>query len=120
MGLLKGELWTSDGRCIRKGEPMAQLIIKQDDGNIVEISDIDDKTVHLALDLALREKQYLTAGEVAGILRYKNVRSIYNLVYKRAIPFKKIGHNVRFIRTEIDNWIDCNTAQLADIRNARV
>ena len=45
----------------------------------------------------------LTVEEVALMLRYK-VRTIYNMVSQRRIPFRKAGRQLRFDLREIEAW----------------
>lgn len=47
--------------------------------------------------------QYLTVPEVAALLRCQP-STIYQLVHKRRIPFRKAGRQVLFEVTEIDEW----------------
>lgn len=47
--------------------------------------------------------QYLTLGEVAVMLRCKT-STIYQLVHKRQIPFRKRGRQLLFEAREIDEW----------------
>lgn len=48
-------------------------------------------------------KCFLTVEEVALILRCK-VRTIYNMVSQRRIPFRKAGRLLLFDAQEIDRW----------------
>jgi len=45
----------------------------------------------------------LTVEEVALLLRCK-VRTIYNMVSQRRIPFRKAGRQLRFDLREIEAW----------------
>lgn len=47
--------------------------------------------------------RFLTVAEVAELLHLKP-RTIYGLVSRRQIPFRKAGHQLRFDPKEIDEW----------------
>lgn len=46
----------------------------------------------------------MTITELARYLKIPK-GSIYNMVYERKIPYIKIGKRLRFIKSEIDEWI---------------
>ncbi|HEX8502816.1 MAG TPA: helix-turn-helix domain-containing protein [Pyrinomonadaceae bacterium] len=51
--------------------------------------------------------QYLTLAEVAAMLRCQP-STIYQLVHKKRIPFRKRGRQLLFEAREIDQWTkDC-------------
>lgn len=51
--------------------------------------------------------QYLTIDEVASMLRCRP-STIYQLVHKKRIPFRKRGRQLLFEAREIDQWTkDC-------------
>ena len=51
--------------------------------------------------------QYLTVEEVAAMLR-RRPSTIYQLVHKKRIPFRKCGRQLLFEAGEIDQWTkDC-------------
>lgn len=51
--------------------------------------------------------QYLTLAEVAAMLRCRP-STIYQLVHKKRIPFRKRGRQLLFEAREIDQWTkDC-------------
>ncbi|HEX8351542.1 MAG TPA: helix-turn-helix domain-containing protein [Pyrinomonadaceae bacterium] len=51
--------------------------------------------------------QYLTLAEVAAMLR-RRPSTIYQLVHKKKIPFRKCGRQLLFEAREIDEWTkDC-------------
>jgi excisionase family DNA binding protein len=52
----------------------------------------------------------LTVEEVAQMLRLRP-RTIYNLVSRRQIPFRKAGRQLRFAEAEIDEWTKANAAK---------
>lgn len=41
-------------------------------------------------------------------------RHVRNLVYRRAIPFVKVGALVRFKQSDLDRWIAANTTAAQD------
>jgi excisionase family DNA binding protein len=47
--------------------------------------------------------QYLTVDEVAAMLR-RRPSTIYQLVHKRKIPYRKRGRQLLFEAREIDEW----------------
>ena len=47
--------------------------------------------------------QYLTVNEVAAMLR-RRPSTIYQLVHKKKIPFRKCGRQLLFEAGEIDQW----------------
>lgn len=51
---------------------------------------------------------YMTIGELAEKLKVSR-GYIYNLCYKHRIPYRKIGRLVRFLPSEIEEWIDSQT-----------
>ena len=51
--------------------------------------------------------RFLTVEEVAVLLRLKP-RTIYNLVSRRQIPFRKAGRQLRFSEAEIEEWTKAN------------
>lgn len=52
-------------------------------------------------------KRLLTPKEVSEYLGI-SVKGIYNMVYRRQIPFVKIGGRLKFDIRDIDNWIEEN------------
>lgn len=50
--------------------------------------------------------------DVAGIAEYLGTteRHVRELVYRRAIPFVKVGRSLRFDLRHIDRWIAANTS----------
>jgi len=56
-----------------------------------------------------REKQshYLTVEELCQLLKLKK-SYIYDLTYRKKIPFIKIGRHLRFDLEEIQKWIENN------------
>lgn len=63
-------------------------------------------------------KQLLTISELAQELKVKRswVRS---MIYKKRIPFLKIGRHVRFDKSNVEKWIlDCNSEVTAGERGS--
>lgn len=52
--------------------------------------------------------QLLTIKEVAEVLKVSH-RTISDWVYKRKIPYIKVGRVVRFDQQKIENWINNRT-----------
>ena len=50
------------------------------------------------------EKRLLNITELSGYLNLK-IASIYDLVYRKQIPYTKIGNRLRFDTMLIENWI---------------
>lgn len=57
--------------------------------------------------------KYHTTDETADYLRISKA-TLYNYVYKRKIPFHKVGSRVLFIYEELDAWIEKQTLALVD------
>ena len=61
------------------------------------------RTLKQGEDFPTSLKCFLTVEEVALLLRCK-VRTIYNMVSQRRIPFRKAGRLLLFDAQEIDRW----------------
>ncbi|MCL4496512.1 MAG: helix-turn-helix domain-containing protein [Deltaproteobacteria bacterium] len=57
--------------------------------------------------------------EVAGMLSM-NQTSIYKLVYRKAIPYIKIGGALRFDRDKIIAWINQNSYDMINPKSKRL
>ena len=57
--------------------------------------------------------------EVAGMLSM-NQTSIYKLVYRKAIPYIKIGGALRFDRDKIIAWINQNSYDMINQKSKRL
>ncbi len=57
--------------------------------------------------------------EVAGMLSM-NQTSIYKLVYRKAIPYIKIGGALRFDRDKIIAWINQNSCDMINPKSKRL
>ena len=55
------------------------------------------------VDLPTDVPRFLTVEEVAQMLRCK-VRTIYNMVSRKRIPFRKAGRLLLFDSREIEEW----------------
>lgn len=51
--------------------------------------------------------ELLTVEEVAAFLRLKP-RGIYSLVEQRRIPFIKVSNRLRFLRSDVIDWLQKN------------
>jgi len=58
------------------------------------------------------DKDVLTIKQIAEFLQM-NERTIYNLVKKRKIPAFKVGSDWRFLKTDIDNWIEQQKSEIS-------
>jgi len=54
------------------------------------------------------EKRYLTISELSKLLKV-TIKSIYDLVYTKRIPYTKIGNRLRFREDLIYLWLDEKT-----------
>lgn len=52
-------------------------------------------------------KKLLTIKEASEYLRISE-KGIYNMVWRREIPFVKIGRRIRFDIQDLDDWISRN------------
>lgn len=53
-----------------------------------------------------RTKERMSTVDVGEYLGGRSPGAIRNLVLRRAIPFRKVGGRLLFLRSEIDRWID--------------
>jgi excisionase family DNA binding protein len=54
------------------------------------------------------EKRLLNITELSSFLNLK-IASIYDLVYRKQIPYTKIGNRLRFDVGLIDKWLEAKT-----------
>jgi len=54
-----------------------------------------------------KQSQYLTVEELCQLLKLKK-SYIYDLTYRKKIPFIKIGRHLRFDLEEIQKWLENN------------
>lgn len=57
--------------------------------------------------------EYLTADEAATYLKITK-KAIYNRVYRKQIPFTRIGRTLRFPKGELDRLLKARTQQPLD------
>ncbi|MCL4321989.1 MAG: helix-turn-helix domain-containing protein [Deltaproteobacteria bacterium] len=57
--------------------------------------------------------------DVAGMLSM-NENSIYKLVYRKAIPYTKIGGALRFDKDKIITWINQNSYDIINPKSKRL
>lgn len=50
--------------------------------------------------------KWLTSRETVTYLRLPSVGALRQLVYRRQIPFHKMGRNLRFNREELDSFLE--------------
>ena len=53
----------------------------------------------------MKNKDYLNTAECGGFVG-RSDGAIRNLVLRRAIPFRKVGGRLVFLRSEIKEWIE--------------
>ncbi len=49
----------------------------------------------------------LTVAELAELLRVSE-KAVYHLVAMRRIPHLKLGRSLRFVREDVDSWLERN------------
>ena len=54
---------------------------------------------------ALRKESLMTIDELSEYLSIPK-GSIYNMVHERRLPHIKLGRRVRFVKEEIDEWLE--------------
>lgn len=59
------------------------------------------------------KKRLLTIKEASEYLGI-SVRGLYLMVYRRQIPFVKLGGKIRFDLKKLDEWIEKNTIPSAE------
>ena len=57
---------------------------------------------------SLKDMRLLTIAELSELLNV-TVKSIYDLVYTKTIPYTKIGNRLRFREDLINTWIESRT-----------
>lgn len=58
-------------------------------------------------------EKLLTIKETAKLLHLAEI-TLYKMVYRREIPYIKLGRNIRFVESKITAWINknsCDTIQ---------
>lgn len=61
----------------------------------------------------------ITVKELSDIIRIKK-SSIYSLVYKRQIPFVKIGSKTLFKLNDVEKFIEQNTHDSIDVQLKKI
>jgi excisionase family DNA binding protein len=56
----------------------------------------------------MAEKRLLTIKEASEYLG-KSVKALYHMVYRRQIPFVKMGKSIGFDKIALDKWIEKHT-----------
>jgi excisionase family DNA binding protein len=56
--------------------------------------------------LFFQNLKWLTSREAVIYLRLSSVGALRNLVYRRKIPFVKLGRNLRFDREALDRFLE--------------
>jgi len=51
-------------------------------------------------------KERMNTEDLSSYLPKRSPGAIRNLVARRAIPYRKVGGRLLFLRSEIDRWID--------------
>lgn len=54
------------------------------------------------------EELYLNINQLCKYLGIKK-KTIYDMVYRKCIPYCKVGHQLRFPKSLIDTWLKENT-----------
>ena len=62
------------------------------------------------------EKRLLTVNEICQVLNIKKTK-LYDMVYKREIPFVKLGAKIMFDRDDIDKFIENNKVKTVNFFN---
>jgi len=62
-------------------------------------------TINMSIDLTTIE--FLTTEQLAGYLNISKT-SIYRLIGNRLIPFYKLGHNIRFKKADVLEYLEQN------------
>lgn len=68
-----------------------------------EKTDIEDKR---ARELFFENLKWLNSNEAVIYLRLSSLGALRNLVYRRKIPFVKLGHRLRFDREALDRLLE--------------
>ncbi|BBO72769.1 hypothetical protein DSCW_01860 [Desulfosarcina widdelii] len=55
------------------------------------------------------DQKYLTATEAGEYIGGRSAGAVRNLVMRKAIPFRKPGGRLLFIREELDEWIQTSS-----------
>lgn len=67
-------------------------------------------SVRIESDIQLFENlKWLTSREAVDYLRLPSVGALRQLVYRRRIPYSKLGRSLRFNRQELDRFLESST-----------
>ena len=79
--------------------------MKDEENNYFSRSQISLNAVDCAHQL-FDNLKWLTSREAMMYLRLPSVGALRNLVYRRKIPFVKLGRNLRFNRETLDRFLE--------------
>ena len=101
-------------KAVRVGGNIKLIQGKNGDGNDAKL-ELDGLRVDRKLDTGVIEKtifdnlKWLTSREATEYLRLPSVGALRQLVYRRRIPFSKMGRSLRFNRRELDRFLEIST-----------
>lgn len=79
-----------------------------------KIENIERLLLQREQDTQLSPSQWLDINELCNYLPDKPARAtIYGWVHKRLIPYHKGGKKLRFLRSDIDNWLQSGKKKTA-------
>jgi len=65
------------------------------------------------------EKRLLTVKEASEYLGI-SINALYCMVYRRQIPYVKIGKRLKFDKVALDKWIEKNTVYSSDEKAEKI
>lgn len=101
-------------KVVRVGSDIKLIQGENGDGNDAKLEQ-DGLRVDRKLDTGVIEKtifdnlKWLTSREATEYLRLPSVGALRQLVYRRRIPFSKMGRSLRFNRRELDRFLETGT-----------
>jgi excisionase family DNA binding protein len=78
---------------------------------VIPISDSISASDALKCKQFFENLKWLTSREAMAYLRLSSVGSLRNLVYRRKIPFTKLGRSLRFDREALDRFLDSSATK---------
>lgn len=84
---------------------MSEQNIKIEVTNESKLDDENKKRESRIRDVFFENLGMLTIGDLSFLIQVPE-KTIRDWVYKRQIPFKKVGNLIRFVPTEIHQWIE--------------
>ena len=69
-------------------------------------SQIPSNNVNCNSNVLFENLKWLTSREAVMYLRLPSVGALRNLVYRRQLPFVKLGRNLRFNKEALDRFLD--------------